>query len=624
MKKIWFFTLLLCGISNRVNAQLPTPFYAAEYYSDEIDVIDTSGLEFTVISSMTVTSSFGTVEGMYGLALNPLTDVLYICYQSGGAANRRLGTFDPETAYITDIGNCGNIIDITFDSDGNLYGATGSFDPDYSFVLIDVATATTSLIFYLSPSSYGGGMTYNPFTDEIYYQNNIGSSFIDPSTFTEYLGSPVGSPGETQAMEILTPTLGWLAHYGTLYTFNPSTEEFTPSVSIDSYHAFAFGPPPPCSPIEVTVSSDTICLNQEIVLDGIAASGLDIIWDGGIVDSVWFTPTDVGTFTYTASTDELAFDCPVSVTFEVLPLPEVLAEIEGGDEMICEGDEILLIADGDAVEYSWDPIDVDTEIGEYIYYLTGISELGCTNSDSVLFDIIALPDVFASVDLDSLCIGDEPGTVVFDASGADTYLWDDPEVEIGVPFLIDEIGSFTYSVVGMDEFGCEGMDSVVVTTASDVAITGVVMDELFGDDGSIEISITGGFPEYAIDWDDDGIGDFDDLVILSDLPGGDYFVEVVDQIGCFDTAFFTVDSQLGIISITSQEINVYPNPVGDYVNVEMGGDFFYEVLTVKGQIIFAGFADSSVKIDMSSLEKGSYFLKIHSTQVESIIQLVKI
>lgn len=229
---------VLLVLSSGVSAQ--TLMFASQYYSDTVDVVDVTDSTFNVVSSMTATSDYGGVDGFYGMSLHPLTKQMYVVYQSGGAGNRRLGIFDQATAVITDIGDCGNIIDIAFGSDGTLFGSTGSFAPDYSLVIIDLATAAQIFIFDYTVSSYGGGMAYNRFTDEIYYQNNNGTSIVDPGTFIETLGSPVGSPGETQAMIILTPTFGWMAFYGTLYSFDPITEIFSNTgVAISNYHAFA-------------------------------------------------------------------------------------------------------------------------------------------------------------------------------------------------------------------------------------------------------------------------------------------------------------------------------------------------------------------------------------------------
>ncbi|WP_223787202.1 hypothetical protein [Marinicella meishanensis] len=214
-----------------------------ENNSTNVDVVDASNLTFTVVDSMTATSDFGDIKGIFGMSLHPITQEMYVVYQPnpGGASGRRLGIMDQTTAAITDIGNCGNIIDIAFASDGNLYGTTGTQSTNYSFVFIDTATAFQTLIFDHAIQTYGGGMAFNPHTGEIYYQNNNGTSFIDPGTFVETLGSPVGSPGETQAMIILTPTLGWMAFFGTLYSFNPVTEVFSNTgTTINAYHAMAF------------------------------------------------------------------------------------------------------------------------------------------------------------------------------------------------------------------------------------------------------------------------------------------------------------------------------------------------------------------------------------------------
>jgi hypothetical protein len=243
LKPLVFCGLLTMCLSSASLASDTTLILTGENNSANVDVVDASKLTFQVISSMTATSDFAPVKGIFGLSLDPVSQKMFVIYQptTGSASSRRLGVIDQTTAAIIDIGLSGNLIDIAFDAQGFLFGTTGSSSPDYSFVLLDQATAAPTFIFTHTPASFGGGMTLNPFTDDIYYQNNSGTSFIDPVTFIETIGSPTGSPGETQAMIILSPTLGWMAHFGTLYTFNPVTEVFSNSgVTIKNYHAFAF------------------------------------------------------------------------------------------------------------------------------------------------------------------------------------------------------------------------------------------------------------------------------------------------------------------------------------------------------------------------------------------------
>ena len=52
---------------------------------------------------------------------------------------------------------------------------------------------------------------------------------------------------------------------------------------------------------------------------------------------------------------------------------------------------------------------------------------------------------------------------------------------------------------------------------------------------------------YEYDWDNDGVGDFNDPEDLINLPGGIYTLIVRDANGCENTATYTVDEPTEII-----------------------------------------------------------------------------
>lgn len=611
-----FLLMLLSFIPFFSFSQDPTPFYAAEYYSDEIDLIDTTGLTFTVVSSMTATSDYGAVNGIYGMSLHPFTDEMYVCYQSGGAGNRRLGTMDMETGAITDIGNCGNIIDITFSTDGTLFGATGSFSPDYSFVIIDLVTASQIFIFDFTSSWYGGCLTYNPFADEIYYRNQGGTAFISPFTFIETSGTPTGAPGETQAMEILTPTFGWMAYYGTLYSFNPVTEVYTNTgMSIDNYHAFTFGAEP-CTEMMLDVTSTSVCEGTEVTLDATSPSGAAITWDGGITDEVPFLPGTEGTYSYTATSAD-PDECELNIEVEVFRLPVVIAG--SGDENYCVGESIVLSAGGDADEYTWDPLEFTPGVGTHTYYLTGSYDIGCESMDSIIITVHDLPEITATADDDLICIGDE---MTFTASGAETYMWSDGIVD-GEAFTPEESGDLVFSVTGTDANGCTDSATIEVEVLEQIEVTGTTSDEISGADGEIDIDIAGGFPAFEVDWDDDGTGEFDDAADRTGLVGGTYTVVVRGSEGCIDTAVFVVNSQLSITSFDSDHLNIYPNPAVEDITIEMNGTFNYQLVALNGAILLNGTGNNIEVISLKEFAVGTYFINIETDESTTTHKVVK-
>ncbi|MFT5823829.1 MAG: hypothetical protein ACI8ZM_005092, partial [Crocinitomix sp.] len=129
-----------------------------------------------------------------------------------------------------------------------------------------------------------------------------------------------------------------------------------------------------CSPLEVEVTDDVICLGDSFTLD--ASGDGTISWDGGVENGEPFTPDAAGVITYTASSDA-DDDCGFSIDIEVLELPEVTASVD--EEEICVGESILLTGGG-ADTYEWDPIDIidgeaiEPEAGEYVFTVLGTDD----------------------------------------------------------------------------------------------------------------------------------------------------------------------------------------------------------------------------------------------------------
>ena len=147
-KRLLALALLALGFSANTYAQ-STPLYMGYYYDDLITVMHTA--TYTEIGTITMTSDAGSVDGCYGLSLEPSSGDMYILYQldAGDATSRRLGIIDVSTGEITDIGVIGNMNDIGF-VNGQLYATTGSYSGQ-QFVEVDKTDASTTSL--LSPSS---------------------------------------------------------------------------------------------------------------------------------------------------------------------------------------------------------------------------------------------------------------------------------------------------------------------------------------------------------------------------------------------------------------------------------------------------------------------------------------
>ena len=82
-----------------------------------------------------------------------------------------------------------------------------------------------------------------------------------------------------------------------------------------------------CDDLVTTVSSDEICIGEEITLTATSVNGGTVTWDGGLVDGVPFEPIAPGTFTFSTTSDN-ADDCDFSVDITVHDLPAVTANAD--------------------------------------------------------------------------------------------------------------------------------------------------------------------------------------------------------------------------------------------------------------------------------------------------------
>lgn len=289
-----------------------------------------------------------------------------------------------------------------------------------------------------------------------------------------------------------------------------------------------------CDTLDVTVSAYDICLGESITLSAAGAGA--IIWDGGIINGVPFTPLTAGENVFIATSDADG-DCGFAVLINVVDLP-VVALADFTD--ICEGDSVILTGEG-ADEYAWDPDDVvDGEpfvpgVGVITFTVVGTDlELGCENTDEIDITVHALPMVEAITTEEVVCLGE---SLTLTGEGADEYFWDPEEIEDGEPYTPLETGTLTFIVTGLDdETACENTAEVeIVVFALPEVIASASEEEIcFGE----ELTLTGEgadiyewFPGFVVD----GEAFIPDAGVVSYLVVG-----VDEETGCENSASVSV------------------------------------------------------------------------------------
>lgn len=252
---------------------------------------------------------------------------------------------------------------------------------------------------------------------------------------------------------------------------------------------------------------------------------------------------------------------------------------------------------------SWSTGDMDVDMisglpaGTYTVDITDAD--GCTVSDSAT--IMSSTPISGVAD-GSFCAG---GDFTADAgAGYDAYAWSNGDTTQTT--VIDMAG--TYNVTVTDSIGCMSTDSIDVVESPGMTLSATSTDEMFGNDGSIDLTVTGGTPTYTYAWDN-GAGTAEDP---TGLASNDYTVVVTDAAGCSDTLLVMVGSQVGLDEL-STAFKVFPNPNNGQFTVQpeqvfdgLTGAVYDNSGRIVQELEFNG--TQAINIDLSNNESGVYSL----------------
>ncbi len=164
---------------------------------------------------------------------------------------------------------------------------------------------------------------------------------------------------------------------------------------------------------------------------------------------------------------------------------------------------------------------------------------------------------------------------------------------------------------------------IITEVCKPIEISMVTTDEFLGGDATATVSASGGSETFTYDWDNDGTGDFDDMATITGLTAGTYTVVVKDESICDDiTEMVIIDSQVGIAE-NEMDVEIYPNPTTNWINLTVNGTFIYEVVGLDGGVLLTGTAFNTQKIDLGDFATGTYIINIRAANKTKTVAVVK-
>lgn len=198
-----------------------------------------------------------------------------------------------------------------------------------------------------------------------------------------------------------------------------------------------------------------------------------------------------------------------------------------------------------------------------------------------------------------------------------TYAWSNS----GTTKTVTNLAAGTYTVTVTDATSNTSSASITITEPASLVVTkNSVTNQTSGNNGKIDISVSGGVTPYKFKWSN---GKTTEDVI--NLAAGSYTVTVTDGNGCTKQGTYNVQNATSVNDLSiDDELKVYPNPSRGIVNYSSSQNVRnIKVIDLSGRIVFEKVTtELSGSIDLSGSSEGVYLLKVELEQKEKLTRIL--
>lgn len=470
------------------------------------------------------------------------------------------------TTFIT---SSGGQMPITYNATGTGTTGGGMFDPSLAgpgtFPINIEATSNWGCIFTAIPS-----ITVNPTPSLVL------NSTMDPSTCGGTDGQIDLDVSSGSAPFTLTYNpAGNIANYTTPITNLPQGTYNNFQVEdangcIDTYPTSITLTDP--NPMSYNVGADTtVCQGEEITLE-VTAPFNNVSWDNGITNAVPFTATTTTTYTATITDPN---NCVTSDDITVSVNPIAPYTFNSSSLSICDNFGVLdlngqvnvtpgIFEGIGVINNTFNPIYLNGNGFTEIYH-TYSNVNGCTRKDTMQLFVNQSPNLSFSI-TDANC-GNFDGAIDATITGGLTpynIYWNNGSITED----ISNIQPSVYYMNVIDANGCMSMGAATVSSNSlSISATTTDVTCFGGNDGMIDLTVSGGTAPYQIEWLNDGVLTED----RNNVYAGTWDVYVIDANGC-QASYSVVVNEPGPLTTIAN----YTNPScglsdGDILITTQGG-----------------------------------------------------
>jgi hypothetical protein len=566
-------TLIIMALTVfNLNAQ--SSLYAVSSSSADLLTMDSTTMLETATIAMT--SSTGAVSGANGLT-SERCGPIYIVYQATGL--RYLGTVNPATGVITEIGDLGDkVANITF-ADGVLLGVTGdgAGTPETLFS-INTATAAMTLLTALGNGDDGESIEFNPDDGLLYHWSgweapitmesiNLVTFDITPITLSGELLDNVGASTYVGNNEFLISGVNSNVKYVTTAGVVTLTSNTT-----DSFKGLVFADV--ASVTNTTAANDSICAGDIAVL---------VCNNTGLTYEWFFDGTSTGNTNDTLN-----------------------ATVAGA--YVCEIDNGTCLITSDTVHLT----------------VSNIPTTTITPSPSA-----------------SICTGDSLELTLNTGGGLATFQWymDGAIIPGATNSSYFALMAGSFNATKTNQNGCSDSS----TTATTITVNPLPSVSLapsgtinFCTGDSVEISISAGAGNGSFQWYLSGsaISGATNPTYFATSKGS-YNLEKTNLNGCTDSAAVAtmlVDTcNIGLFELNGSSFDIYPNPASDLVTIDFNSFTNTDItelqlVGIDGKTIrvfnIKHAHSNGMSINVSDVNTGIYFIRMTTSYGQIVKEII--
>lgn len=286
----------------------------------------------------------------------------------------------------------------------------------------------------------------------------------------------------------------------------------------------------------------------------------------------------------------------------------------------------------------------DAEEGSHTFDLPmGNFELLFEDENSCIqnieFEIIETPDLGSASSVEPIiCAGETGGYTANVTGGTGPYFYSlDGENYIQLDedvYEATEQAAGNYTVYFQDANNCETTVEAVISEVMPLGVTAETTNAatLYTEDGSIQVTITGGTPPYTYSVAGATGENEDGSLNVGELLSGEYTVDISDANGCnanTSTASIaaTDPTVTGIADLKLTNIDLYPNPNrGEFVvnAPDLTGKLHINIYNTVGQEMAfeTTSANGQTRIKMQETQSGVYFVELSDGTATALVRVI--